>query len=116
MISFYPDGSSWFFRVAVYDTDPDGDTLSSWEEGLLTTDPTDPDSDDDGVDDNLERLNGSDPTNASDGGIPQPIAPTPSGELKVRIFATTFLGPTYPSTSFLTPFNLGRLPSSALKA
>jgi hypothetical protein len=106
LFSFQPNGPRSFFRVGVTDVDPDGDTLSSWEEGLLNTNPADPDTDGDGVDDNLELFYGSSPTSASDGGNPQPIAPAPAGELKVRLFVTTFLGPTYPSTQFLTPFSV----------
>jgi hypothetical protein len=52
LFSFHPNGSPSFFRVGVHDIDPDGDTLSSWEEGLLNTNPADPDTDGDGVDDN----------------------------------------------------------------
>ena len=106
LFSFHPDESRSFFRVGVNDVDPDGDTLNSWEEGLLNTNPANPDTDGDGVDDNLELSYGSNPTNASDGGNPQPIPPAPAGELKVRLFATTFLGSTYPSAQFLTPFNV----------
>ena len=105
-VSFLPDQLSQFFRVAVNDIDQDGDTLTSWEEGILNTNATDPDSDADGVDDNIELSFGSNPADASDGGKPQPISPASAGDLKVRLFATTFLGPSYPSTSFLTPFNL----------
>lgn len=105
-LSFHPDRFRSFYRVSVNDVDPDGDTLNSWEEGLLSTNPADPDTDGDGVDDNLELTNGSNPADTSDGGNPQPIPPTPAGDLKVRLFATTFLGSTYPSTQFLTPFNV----------
>ncbi|MEY4570293.1 MAG: hypothetical protein RLZZ398_1732, partial [Verrucomicrobiota bacterium] len=40
--SFHPDESRSFFRVGVNDVDPDGDTLNSWEEGLLNTNPANP--------------------------------------------------------------------------
>jgi hypothetical protein len=105
-LSFQPSGTRSFLRVQVSDVDQDGDTLSSWEEGLLNTNPSNPDTDGDGVDDNLELIYGSNPTISSDGGIPQPIPPAPAGELKVRLFVTTFLGSTYPSTDFLTPFSV----------
>jgi hypothetical protein len=105
-LSFQPSGARSFLRVQVSDVDQDGDTLSSWEEGLLNTNPSNPDTDGDGVDDNLELIYGSNPTISSDGGIPQPIPPAPAGELKVRLFVTTFLGGTYPSTDFLTPFSV----------
>jgi hypothetical protein len=41
-----------------------------------------------------------------DGGNPQPIPPAPDGEHKVRLSVSTFLGETYPSTQFLTPFSV----------
>ncbi len=100
------NGNRSFLRVWVDDVDQDGDTLTSWEEGLLNTNPKLPDTDGDGVDDNLERFYGSDPTTPSDGGVPQPIPAAPAGQLKVRLFVTTFLGQTYPSTNFLTPFSV----------
>ena len=106
IFSFAPVGLRSFYRLGVNDVDPDGDTLNSWEEGLLNTNPANPDTDGDGVDDNLELFYGSDPTSASDGGNPQPIPPTPNGDLKVRLYVTTFLGDTYPSTEFLTPFSV----------
>ena len=106
VFSFSPVGPRSFYRLGVSDVDPDGDTLSSWEEGILNTNPANPDTDGDGVDDNLELFYGSDPTSAGDGGNPQPIPPAPSEELKVRLSVSTFLGDTYPSSDFLTPFSV----------
>jgi hypothetical protein len=100
------NGSRSFLRVWVDDIDQDGDNLTSWEEGLLNTNPKLPDTDGDGVDDNLERFYGSDPTTSSDGGVPPPIPAAVSGGLKVRLVVGTFLGETYPGSTFLTPFSV----------
>ena len=53
--------SKLFLRVAVSDTDTDGDNLSDWEEGSLGTNPNSPDTDRDGIPDDVEITNGTDP-------------------------------------------------------
>lgn len=71
----YPSGQSkMFFRVRGYpdyDYDYDGDSLFSWEERLLGTDPYDydGDTDNDGMDDGFEFIYQFDPLSSADGPI-----------------------------------------------
>ena len=53
--------SKLFMRVAISDTDSDGDGLTDWEEGVLGTDPFSKDTDRDGIEDGVEVANGTDP-------------------------------------------------------
>ena len=53
--------SKLFLRVAVSDTDTDGDNLSDWEEGSLGTNPFSPDTDRDGIPDDVEIADETDP-------------------------------------------------------
>jgi hypothetical protein len=53
--------SKLFMRVAISDTDSDGDNLTDWEEGRLGTDPYSPDTDRDGIPDGVEIANSGDP-------------------------------------------------------
>ncbi len=48
------DPSTRFWRVEIEDADPDGDTLTSWEELKLGLNPVHADSDLDGIPDNLD--------------------------------------------------------------
>ncbi len=95
-----------FYRVEVSDVDQDGDGLTHYEELLLNTDPFDPDTDGDGVDDNLELDQGSDPIVATDGGIPQPIPPSPLPPIRFRISTGVFLGSTYQASTLQTPYTV----------
>jgi hypothetical protein len=65
-----PNGpSKMFFRVRGYpdnDTDNDGDSLFTWEERLLGTDPADYDGDNDGMADGFEFIYQFDPLSAAD--------------------------------------------------
>jgi subtilase family serine protease len=58
-----PDDPDAIVEVISLDTDEDG--LTDYEEGLIGTDPKDPDSDDDGMNDGDEVNAGSDPLNGS---------------------------------------------------
>lgn len=57
-----------FWRVVIQDEDPDGDGLSTWEEGLLGTDPNKPDTDGDGLSDLNDVLAGADPNDPDSDG------------------------------------------------
>lgn len=73
--SLYPPGQSkMFFRVRSYpeyDYDYDGDSLLSWEERLLGTDPYDydGDTDNDGMEDGFEFIYLFDPLSSADGAL-----------------------------------------------
>jgi Bacterial TSP3 repeat len=102
-----------FYRETVNDTDFDFDSLSSYEESIICSNPKNPDSDGDGVGDKTEYTNGSNPCSSADGGHPLPITPAqlPPGKLiKIRLFTSVILGPTYsqisPNGEFLTPYDV----------
>jgi Bacterial TSP3 repeat len=102
-----------FYRVSVNDTDFDFDSLSSYEESIICSNPNNPDSDGDGARDKTEYENGSDPCNGTDGGVPPPITPAqlpPAKLIRVRLFTSVEQGPTYsqisPSGQFLTPYDV----------
>jgi hypothetical protein len=102
-----------FYRISVRDTDFDFDSLSSYEESIICSNPNNPDSDGDGAGDKTEYENGSDPCSSADGGVPPPITPgqlPPAKLIKVRLYTATDLGPTYgqisPSGQFLTPYDV----------
>jgi hypothetical protein len=99
--------------VTVNDTDFDFDSLSSYEESIICSNPKNPDSDGDGVGDKTEYTNGSNPCSSADGGHPLPITPAqlpPAKLIKVRLFTSVILGPTYsqisPNGEFLTPYDV----------
>jgi hypothetical protein len=102
-----------FYRASVKDTDFDFDSLSSYEESIICSNPNLADSDGDGVDDDVEYQYGSNPCDNSDGGTPQPITPAqlpPPKPIKFRLFTGVLLGSSYsqisPSATFLTPYNV----------
>jgi hypothetical protein len=64
---------SVFWRVLIDDTDPDGDSITSWEEVMLGTNPNSADTDLDGIPDNLDA--------------------TPTGEDTVATTLTSSAGP-----------------------
>ena len=53
------------FTGATDNTDSDGDTLPDWYERMIGTNPTSYDTDSDGVNDNVEIANGTNPRAAS---------------------------------------------------
>jgi Bacterial TSP3 repeat len=108
-----PGTQGVFYRLTVNDTDFDFDSLSSYEESIICSNPNNPDSDGDGAGDKTEYENGSNPCSSADGGVPLPITPAqlPSGKLiRIRLFTSVILGPTYsqisPNGEFLTPYDV----------
>jgi len=70
-------------QIVTNDIDGDGDGLGDRVEGVLGTDPDNPDSDEDGYDDGLEEIAGSDPLSSSSRPVrssaPSTGGSTPSG-------------------------------------
>ena len=102
-----------FFRISVKDTDFDFDSLSSYEESQICSNPNNPDSDGDGVGDKTEYENGSNPCNSADNGVPPPITPgqlPPAQLIKIRLYTSVQQGDSYaqisPSGNFLTPYDV----------
>ncbi len=102
-----------FYRVSVNETDFDFDSLSSYEESVICSNPNNPDSDGDGAGDQTEYQNGSDPCSSTDGGVPQPITPAqlpPAKLIRVRLYTGVTQGSSYaqisPSGRFLTPYDV----------
>lgn len=105
--------SKTFFRISVKDTDFDFDSLSSYEESQICSNPNNPDSDGDGVGDKSEYENGSNPCSSADNGVPPPITPAqlpPAELIKIRLYTSVQQGDTYsqisPSGDFLTPYDV----------
>jgi Bacterial TSP3 repeat len=97
-----PGAQGVFYRATVNDTDFDFDSLSSYEESIICSNPNNPDSDGDGVNDNVEYSNGSNPCSSADGGVPPTITPAqlpPAKLIKIRLFTSVILGPTYSQIS-----------------
>ncbi len=68
----HPDKLFW--RIAVADTDSDGDTLTDWEEHQLQTDPFSIDTDRDGIPDNLDPFPRDSATYADPDGLGLPAS------------------------------------------
>ena len=73
----YAEGGSpgrLFWRVLIEDMDPDGDTLTSWEELALSTNPNHPDSDLDGIPDGVDDEPLDSATLANPDGLGLPVS------------------------------------------
>jgi len=59
-----------YYRVSVRDQNSDSDSLTDWEEMILGTNPNIADTDGDGVNDDVEYLQGTDPLDYYNGVVP----------------------------------------------
>ena len=71
------------FMQDVVTNDPDGDSLTNMQEQIEETDPLNPDSDQDGVDDGTEVGQGSDPHDSDDN-----TEPPANEEAQIRLTGT----------------------------